>query len=478
MKTNKLTIFALLLLLTFSPVNIQAQKTGTAKTVTSEKAVQQILEKNVRAHLEFLASDAMQGRGSGTQFEWIAGQYIGTQMQQFGVEPAGDADASGRVGYVQTVNITRNTFAETPKLSYQSTAGNVTLEQGKEMIVYQISSEKISGELQKIKAGATPKKGAVLLIRADDKDSTGKMEQFRENASLILIEESPQIRANWDRFASRPVSFTTFGKTNKNSAAMFFISKEAADELAKVENGTKIEVGGKLGEPQLKKTWNAIGMLKGSDAKLSSEIILLSAHMDHLGVIENAPGEDKIFNGADDDASGCVAVLELSRILAEGKRPKRSVYFVFFGSEEAGGFGANYFVNNLPFPLEKLVANLEFEMIGRPDPKVAADELWLTGYDRSNLGIELANHGAKLVNDPHPEQNFFQRSDNYTLAGKGIIAHTVSSFNLHTDYHHASDEIKFIDFEHMTKSINSIIKPIEWLVNSDFKPTWYEGKRP
>lgn len=478
MKTNKLTIFVLLLLLTISPNYITAQSVSTAKNTVSAKTTQQIEEKNVRAHMEFLASDAMQGRGSGTQFEWIAGQYIGSQMQQFGVEAAGDKDASGKVGYVQTVNITRNVFAEMPKLSYQSNGSTVTLEQGKEMIVFQISTDKISGELQKIKAGATPKKGSVLLIRADDKDSMDKMEQLRENAALILVEESPQIRANWDRFSSRPVSFTTFAKTNKNSAATVFISKDAANALANAEDGTKIEISGKLGEPQLKKTWNAVGMIKGSDNKLASEIILLSAHMDHLGVRENAPGEDKIFNGADDDASGCIAVLELSRILAEGKPPKRTVYFVFFGSEEAGGFGATYFVNNLPFPKEKLVANLEFEMIGRPDPKVAADELWLTGYDRSNLGVELAKQGAKLVNDPHPEQNFFQRSDNYTLARQGIIAHTVSSFNLHTDYHRASDEIKTIDFEHMTKSINSMIKPIEWLVNSDFKPTWYEGKRP
>jgi Zn-dependent M28 family amino/carboxypeptidase len=173
-----------------------------------------------------------------------------------------------------------------------------------------------------------------------------------------------------------------------------------------------------------------------------------------------------------------VAVLELARTLASGKKPKRTVYFVCFGSEEAGGHGATYFVNNLPFPKEKLVANLEFEMIGRPDSKVKPEELWLTGYDRSNLGAELAKRGAKLVNDPHPEENFFQRSDNYTLARQGIIAHTVSSFGLHTDYHHASDEIKMIDFRHMTRSINSMILPINWLVNSNFKPTWYEGKNP
>lgn len=227
-----------------------------------------------------------------------------------------------------------------------------------------------------------------------------------------------------------------------------------------------------------KRTWNAIGKITGTDKDLASEVILLSAHLDHLGMRDNASGDDKIFNGADDDASGSVAVLELARVLGAGQKPKRTVYFVCFGSEEIGGFGAKYFVSNLPFPKEKLVSNLQFEMIGRPDAKVRPEELWLTGYERSNLGPELAKRRAKIVQDPHPEQNFFRRSDNYTLAKQGIIAHTVSSFGLHKDYHQASDEIRTIDFVHMTRSINSIVEPVQWLVNSDFKPAWNEGKKP
>jgi hypothetical protein len=109
---------------------------------------------------------------------------------------------------------------------------------------------------------------------------------------------------------------------------------------------------------------------------------------------------------------------------------------------------------------------------------VKPEELWLTGYERSDLGPELAKRGARLVQDPHPQENFFQRSDNYTLARRGIIAHTVSSFGLHTDYHRASDELDTIDFTHMTRAIDSMVKPIEWLLNSDFRPTWVPGKQP
>ena len=82
-------------------------------------------------------------------------------------------------------------------------------------------------------------------------------------------------------------------------------------------------------------TWNAVGVLRGSDPRAAKKVIMLSAHLDHLGVSENTPaGGDAIFNGADDDASGCVAVLELARVLASGKRPKRTIYFICFGSEE------------------------------------------------------------------------------------------------------------------------------------------------
>jgi Zn-dependent M28 family amino/carboxypeptidase len=225
-------------------------------------------------------------------------------------------------------------------------------------------------------------------------------------------------------------------------------------------------------------TWNAIGKLTGGDRDLGSQVIVLSSHLDHLGERTDTPGEDKIFNGADDDASGTVAVMELARALAAGKRPKRTVYFVCFGSEEAGGHGSTYFVNNLPFAKEKLIANLQFEMMGRPDAKVKPDELWLTGYERSNLGSQLARRGAKLVADPHPEENFFTRSDNYRFAQQGIIAHTVSSFGLHTDYHRASDELDTVDFAYMTRAINSMVKPIIWLANSNFRPAWNEGKRP
>jgi hypothetical protein len=230
-----------------------------------------------------------------------------------------------------------------------------------------------------------------------------------------------------------------------------------------------------------KETWNAIAILPGSDPKLKGEVILLTAHLDHLGVAKLDPAKpdaDLIYNGADDDASGTTAVLALAHVLATGPRPKRTVVFALFGSEEIGGFGARAFLAAPPTPLTNIIANLEFEMIGRPDPAVPAGTLWLTGYERSTLGPELARHGAHLVQDPHPKENFFQRSDNIALARQGIIAHTVSSFGLHTDYHHPSDELSTIDFAHMTNAIASMVTPIRWLTDSPWKPVWNPNGKP
>jgi hypothetical protein len=433
-------------------------------------------ERNVRAAMTFLASDAMQGRGSGTPFERITAEYVGSQFMQFGLEPAGENGWDGKPSYVQTVTISRNSFASAPSLRF----GPASVEHGKDILVLRVNSDKIAGGLQRISLGEKPYPGAAVFLRvpADATPQTisqGMQALITGGASIVMVEETPQYRSNWTSISGRRLGFTS---TSAMPAATVVLSKEAAAQMAALPDGTAIEFSGTLAPAQTSQTWNAIGKLPGSDPKLSADVIVLSSHLDHVGVRENSPGGDKIFNGADDDASGTVAVMEIARALAKGKRPKRTVYFVCFGSEEAGGHGSGYFADNLPFPKEKFVANLQFEMIGRPDAKVKAEELWLTGYDRSNLGPELAKRGAKLVQDPHPQENFFQRSDNYTLARRGIIAHTVSSFGLHTDYHRPTDELDTIDFTHMTKAINSMVKPIEWLLNSNFRPEWVPGKQP
>ena len=433
-------------------------------------------ERNVRAAMTFLASDAMQGRGSGTPFERIAAEYIGSQFMQFGLEPAGENGWDGKPSYVQTVTISRNSFASAPSLRF----GSKSVEHGKDILVLRANSDKVAGGLQRLGIGEKPNVGAAVLLRIPADATPQAISQAMQamvvaGASIVMVEETPQYRSSWANISGRRLGFTA---TATKSSATLVLNKEVAAQLAALPEGTPIEFSGSFAPVQTSQTWNAIGKLAGSDPKASAEVVVLSSHLDHLGVRENSPGGDKVFNGADDDASGTVAVMEIARVLAKGKRPKRTVYFVCFGSEEAGGYGSGYFADNLPFPKEKFVANLQFEMIGRPDPKVKAEELWLTGYERSDLGPELAKRGAKLVQDPHPQENFFQRSDNYTLARRGVVAHTVSSFGLHPDYHRPTDELDTINFVHMTKAINSMVKPIEWLLNSKFRPAWVPGKQP
>ena len=129
-------------------------------------------------------------------------------------------------------------------------------------------------------------------------------------------------------------------------------------------------------------------------------------------------------------------------------------------------------------PLDRIAALLCFEMLGRPDLMLAPGTLWLTGYDRSTLGAQLARWGAKIVADPYPRHQFFERSDNAVFAYRGVVAQTISSFGLHADYHRPTDEVSTIDFTHLGAVIRMLAPHIRHLANSDFEPTWLPGRRP
>jgi Zn-dependent M28 family amino/carboxypeptidase len=298
-------------------------------------------------------------------------------------------------------------------------------------------------------------------------------------AAAILLPESPNPKPVPPRLPAPAAQLVGTTAPPRPRPSVAFVNKEALDGISALPEGAVVTIEADVKPAALSNTWNAVGRLTGSDPAQSKDVILLSAHLDHIGVRANAaPGADAINNGADDDASGTIAVLELARALALGPRPKRTIVFGFFGSEEAGGFGSTYFADKPVVPLAQIIAMLQFEMIGRPDGKVPPHTLWLTGYERSTLGPALAKQGAKLVQDPHPDQNFFERSDNIQFARRGVVAHTVSSYGMHKEYHQPSDEMKMIDFAHMTDAIRSMLEPVRWLANSGFKPDWVPGKKP
>jgi Zn-dependent M28 family amino/carboxypeptidase len=223
--------------------------------------------------------------------------------------------------------------------------------------------------------------------------------------------------------------------------------------------------------------YNVIGLLVGSDPKLAGEVIVVDAHYDHLGIGAPVNG-DSIYNGADDDASGTVSVLSVARALSHGVHPKRSILFVLTTGEEEGLLGTDWMLAHFPVPLDSVVANLETEMIGRPDSLAGGEgKAWLTGFDRSTMGAMLKRANIAIVADPRLDQHFFERSDNIAFAQRGIPAHTLSSFNMHTDYHQPSDELSRIDFAHMTAVINSALRAVSLLANGPL-PVWNPGGRP
>jgi hypothetical protein len=223
--------------------------------------------------------------------------------------------------------------------------------------------------------------------------------------------------------------------------------------------------------------YNVIGMLQGSDPTLAGEVIVVDAHYDHRGIGAPVNG-DSIYQGADDEASGTVSVLAVARAMAAGPKPTRSILFVLTTGEEEGLLGTTWMLEHFPVPLDSVVANLETEMIGRPDSRAGgAGRGWLTGFDRSTMGAMLRRAHIPIVADPRPDQHFFERSDNIAFALRGIPAHTLSSFNMHGDYHQPSDDLSHIDFAHMTAVINSALEAVRLLANGPL-PVWNPGGRP
>ena len=431
----------------------------------------------IRAHMEFLASDALRGRGSGTVDELLAATYVASELRAYGVAPAGSGGS-----YLQRASFVRHKFTAAPKLTISPSVGPLTC--GPDFRVLHLAQPAFSGPVMKVSADqdlSALNPGAVVLITGGQKAARQKAfsaaAQGAAGAMVASPEEPEKFGDDNQELPSLPdlLEEQTASELGKNPNVLE-LSTAAARLLVEVPDGTILHFEGPTSTERAN-VWNTIGILRGSDPKLRDSAVLFSAHLDHLGIGQPVNG-DNIYNGADDDASGVTAVLELARVLSAGLRPRRSVIFALFGGEEIGELGSTYFRQHPPLSLAQITTNLEFEMIGRPDPLVPDDELWLTGWRRSNLGPMLVAHGGHLVGDPRPEQNFFRRSDNYVLAKKGIVAQTISSYGLHGDYHRPSDDLAHIDFKHMNAALGSLLRPVEWLVNSAFVPKWNEGGRP
>ena len=291
--------------------------------------------------------------------------------------------------------------------------------------------------------------------------------------------------ANADK---KSVNFTTIARVDS------LLSFLASDELEGRDTGSKgIALAADYIENYLKESsvpayystykdtlsnydlpaFNVVGVVEGTDKQLKDEFIIIGAHYDHIGRIGKV-NNDAIANGANDNASGTVTVMELARYFGTTKSNKRSLIFVLFSAEEKGLLGSEHLASRMKEEGLNLYTMLNFEMVGVP--MVNKNHLtYITGYDKSNLA-QIANtySGSKLAGFlPTAKQfNLFKRSDNYPFAKIfNVPAHTFCTFDFtnFNFYHKPGDEYEVMDINHMVKVINTFIPVVEGIANSPTK---------
>lgn len=250
---------------------------------------------------------------------------------------------------------------------------------------------------------------------------------------------------------------------------------------AQPEQKPEGEAAAKKEEAQTFKTHNVIGFLRGSDPALKDSYVLVTAHYDHIGIRAGATG-DTINNGANDDGSGTVSVIELASALASMKqRPKRSIVFMTFFGEEKGLLGSRYYGKHPAFPIEKTVADVNLEHVGRTDDSEGnkAGTATLTGFDFSDMG-EIFKKAGELtgVNVYKHEKNsdsFFSRSDNQAMADAGVPAHTLCVAFIFPDYHQVGDHWEKIDYTNLAKTNRMVALALTMIANNSEAPKWNEA---
>jgi Peptidase family M28 len=219
---------------------------------------------------------------------------------------------------------------------------------------------------------------------------------------------------------------------------------------------------------------NVVGMVEGSDPKLRGEYVVLSAHLDHLGVGKPDAKGDSIYNGADDNAAGSTALLALARALSRGEvRPKRSMLLVATSGEEQGMWGSDYFASHPPVPFHRIVADINIDGIGRP---ARTDSLAIVGGDSTDLGRIIRDIAASrpdlrlAAGDFVPE--FYRRSDNINFARRGVPSVSLFSGGLLPYYHTPADQLEVIDFDWVRRVTELALEVSLAVANRPERPQW------
>ncbi len=404
--------------------------------------------------VSFLASDELKGRSNYSPEIRIAAKYIAKRFKESGLTPANKISGAD---FFQTYQIIKTT-PKTLSLSINGqriTPENLTMAGTLTSFSWLITNNVKDTDF------------TIHSISESD-DMRAIISQLNNKGGKHIVLLDPSHKALFERYQHYFKKGTTKlvqEVTNKSSKNMLIIT------LSPITADNVVNLAA-VGESTVStnELINVVAVLPGKTKP--EEVVLYSAHYDHLG-IEKAEG-DLIYNGADDDASGTTAIINLAQYYANQKENARTLMFAAFSAEEIGGFGSSHFSKQLD--PEAITAMINIEMIGKPS-KFGAGTLWMTGMDRSDLGVQLntslAKLNQKIYKDPYPEQNLFYRSDNATLARLGVPAHSFSSTQLDKDehYHQTSDDISSLNLNSMHQVIKTLATATQPLVNGSITPS-------
>lgn len=489
----------------------------------SSEATSSITTRDLKKHLSFLASDELGGRYTLSQGNRIAARYLASELESYGYKGAArDGSFFQRVplGY-RSVNIDKSI------MTLSANGAKQQLKYADDFASEKPVSMNVSGEIIFVGHGiSSPKnnhddykgldvKGKIVFALSNLPDALKKAgfneERQTETAAargasaLILIAPSFYM-ANWaqikgyilresaslpPRGQSVPVIYAGPGLSKALAKLMgkeeSYLMSEASASAPPSATGAVAEIKVDVNVKDAAPTYNVMGVLEGGDAKLKAEHVVFSSHYDHLKTRDNG----EVFNGADDDGSGTVAVLEIAQALSVGPRARRSILVVFHTGEEMGLLGSEFNADYEPaIPLAKLVANFNIDMIGRSreagnnDPRdkelTDKDSVYVIGADKLSTELNRISEQTNAettrlrfdyaYNDEHHPQQFYYRSDHYNYAKHGIPI--IFYFTgVHRDYHMTTDDIGKIDFEKMER-ISRLILATGWRVaNLDHRLT-------
>ncbi len=454
----------------------------------------EVARADIEAHVRFLASDELAGRCTGTPEAERAARYLSDALERCGVEPAGEGGT-----FLLPVPLHRIRTVAAPELTLAARSGT----DGEEKIeaVYRRDFETSEAAI------------AVEGLKVVVARSATEIPKEPDARVAMFIDASDTQAKRWLEEAGHPEGqgfglWIRAGLTNAGAEAAFTPRESGLRRLPGNTPQASVKMRGPLldrlrhgeiqslslrthVEDETVRAFNVVGRILGAglpgEPDLARETVVVSAHYDHLppqekeaGSASGPPdGKDRIYNGADDDASGCAAVLEIAGALGAGKKPARTVVFFLATGEEEGLLGTNAYLDHPVVPLAQTVANLNVEMIGRPDPMVGGPgTLWLTGFERTDLGPAFADAGLPVKADPRPDQHFFERSDNYAFVLRGIVGQTFSSYNLHADYHTPADEADKLDYAHMESCTRALLQAVRLVADGKLRPRWVEGREP